>query len=127
MVESLKEAQRNWIGKSEGVQLKLDILKDGKKISDFEIFTTCIETVYGITFAVLAPENDLIEKLAPYITNMDAVREYQRQTALRSEFDRKSQVKDKTGCKLEGIYAVNPVNGKQVEMYIADFRDCFCV
>ena len=121
MVESLKEAQRNWIGKSEGVQLKLDILKDGKKISDFEIFTTCIETVYGITFAVLAPENDLIEKLAPYITNMDAVREYQRQTALRSEFDRKSQVKDKTGCKLEGIYAVNPVNGKQVEMYIADF------
>ena len=122
MSENLKEAQRNWIGKSEGIQLYLDLLNDkNEKIGVLEIFTTCIETVYGITFASLAPENALVEKLKDHILNFDQVEKYQKQTALKSEFDRKSQVKDKTGCKLEGIYAVNPVNGKKVSLYIADF------
>ena len=122
MAENLKEAQRNWIGKSEGVQLNLDLYNNSnEKISNLEIFTTCIETVYGITFACLAPENELVNKLEKHITNFGEVVEYQKQTALKSEFDRKSQVKDKTGCKLEGIYAINPVNGKKVEIYIADF------
>lgn len=122
MAESLKEAQRNWIGKSEGIKLKLDLYNTaGEKIENLEIFTTCIETVYGITFACLAPENRLVEKLEKHILNIDEVLSYKQQTALKSEFDRKSQNKDKTGCKLEGIYAVNPVNGKKVDLYIADF------
>lgn len=122
MADYLKEAQRNWIGKSEGVQVKFQIVNEKKEnVGKVEIFTTCIETIYGVTFVSLAPENDLVEKLAPFIKNMNEVREYQRKTALRSEFDRKSNVKDKTGCLLEGIQAINPVNGNAVKLYLADF------
>lgn len=122
MADYLKEAQRNWIGKSEGVEVKFEIQdENAKPVGKVKIFTTCIETIYGVTFVSLAPENELVEKLAPYIKNMNAVREYQRKTALRSEFDRKSNVKDKTGCLLEGIKAINPVNGNKVSLYLADF------
>lgn len=122
MADYLKEAQRNWIGKSEGVEVKFEIQdENAKNVGEVKIFTTCIETIYGVTFVSLAPENELVEKLAPYIKNMNAVREYQRKTALRSEFDRKSNVKDKTGCLLEGIKAINPVNGNKVGLYLADF------
>lgn len=122
MAEHLKEAQRNWIGKSEGIQLKLDLVDEkDNKITDLEIYTTCIETVYGITFVVLAPENPLVEELKDKIKNYDEVVEYQKQTALRSEFDRISQVKEKTGCKLEGIYAINPITKSKVVVYLADF------
>lgn len=122
MADHLKEAQRNWIGKSEGIQLKLDLVDEaGNKLEQIEIFTTCIETVYGITFVVLAPENSMLEKLKNNITNYDDIIKYQQQTALRSEFDRISQVKDKTGCKVGGIYAINPITGDKVPVYIADF------
>ena len=122
MAEYLKEAQRNWIGKSEGVQLKLDIVdENNNKISNIEIYTTCIETVYGITFIVLAPENNLVERLKDYIKNYNEVVEYQKKTALKSEFDRISQVKDKTGCRLGGIYAINPLTGDKVPVFLADF------
>ncbi len=122
MAENLKEAQRNWIGKSEGVQLKLDIVDaNGNKLDEIEIYTTCIETVYGITFVVLAPEHDLVERQQNNISNMDEVRKYIEKTALKSEFDRISKVKDKSGCKLEGLYAINPVNGAKVPVYLADF------
>lgn len=122
MADYLKEAQRNWIGKSEGVEVKFEIHdENAKPVGEVKIFTTCIETIYGVTFVSLAPENELVEKLAPYIKNMNEVREYQRKTALRSEFDRKSNVKDKTGCLLEGIKAINPVNGNKVSLYLADF------
>ncbi len=122
MAEHLKEAQRYWIGKTEGVELKLDIVDESNnKVDDLFIYTTCIETVYGITFAVLAPEHKLVEKLKDKIKNYDQVLEYKKATSLKSEFDRISQVKDKTGCKLEGLYAINPVNGNKVELYLADF------
>ena len=122
MAEHLKEAQRYWIGKTEGVELKLDIVDESnKKVDDLYIYTTCIETIYGITFAVLAPEHKLVEKLKGFIKNYDQVKDYQKATSLKSEFDRISQVKDKTGCKLEGLYAINPVNGNKVELYLADF------
>lgn len=122
MADHLKEAQRYWIGKTEGVELKLDIVdENGNKVDELLIYTTCIETVYGITFASLAPEHKLVEKLKDKIKNYDQVLEYQKATALKSEFDRISQVKDKTGCKLEGLYAINPVNGNKVELYLADF------
>lgn len=122
MAEHLKEAQRYWIGKTEGVELKLDIVdENNKKVDDLYIYTTCIETIYGITFAVLAPEHKLVEKLKGFIKNYDQVKDYQKATSLKSEFDRISQVKDKTGCKLEGLYAINPVNGNKVELYLADF------
>lgn len=122
MAEHLKEAQRYWIGKTEGVELKLAIVDDeGNYVDDLYIYTTCIETVYGITFASLAPEHKLVEKLKDKIKNYDEVLAYQKATSLKSEFDRISNVKDKTGCKLEGLYAINPVNGNKVALYLADF------
>lgn len=122
MPEYLKEAQRNWIGKSEGVELKLDLVdEDNNKIDELKIFTTCIETVYGITFVALAPENEKINSISKYIKNLDEVKKYQEQTTLKSEFERISNVKDKSGCELKGIYAINPLNNNKVKVYIADF------
>ena len=122
MNENLKELQRNWIGKSKGVEVTFDIVdKDNNKLTNASIFTTCIETIYGITFMVMAPEHKLIDELKDFISNYDDVIEYKKQTMYRSEFDRISDQKEKTGCIVDGIYAINPVNNKKVPIYIADF------
>ena len=122
MNENLKELQRNWIGKSEGMEVSFDIVDaGGNKICSSSIFTTCIETIYGITFFVMAPEHCLIDELKNYIDNYDEVKAYQEQTSFRSEFDRISDQKEKTGCCLRGIYGVNPINGERVQIYISDF------
>ena len=122
MNENLKELQRNWIGKSEGMEISFDIVdKDDKKLANSSIFTTCIETIYGITFFVMAPEHKLIDELKDSITNYEEVKEYQKQTTYRCEFDRISDQKEKTGCVLEGIYAINPINGNKVQIFISDF------
>lgn len=122
MNENLKELQRNWIGKSEGMEISFDIIdKDDKKLATSSIFTTCIETIYGITFFVMAPEHKLIDELKDSITNYEEVKEYQKQTTYRSELDRISDQKEKTGCVLEGIYAINPINGNKVQIFISDF------
>ena len=122
MRKRLKESQRNWIGKSEGVEVGFDLYStDGIKINSVKIFTTCIETIYGVTFIILAPEHELVDQLQDYIKNYDKVTEYRKNTALRTEFARMANQKEKTGCKLEGIYAVNLANGSTVEVYLADF------
>ena len=115
--ESTKEIQRNWIGKSTGVEVKFDI-KDG---GEFKIYTTCIETIYGITFMVLAPENPLVDELKTRIKNWDEVVKYREETAKKSDIDRTELNKDKNGVVLEGIYAINPVNNKEVPVYLGDF------
>ena len=115
--ESTKEMQRNWIGKSEGVEVEFKI-KDGGK---FSIYTTCIETIYGITFMVLAPENKLVDELKDRIKNWDEVEKYREETALKSDFDRTELNKGKSGVKLDGILAINPVNGKEVPIFLGDF------
>ena len=115
--ESTKEMQRNWIGKSEGVEVDFDVVGGGK----FSIYTTCIETIYGITFMVLAPENELVDELKNRITNFDEVEKYREETAKKSDFDRTEMNKDKTGIKLEGVMAINPVNNKEVPIYLGDF------
>ena len=116
-MEHIKTSQINWIGKSEGVQVEFNIVGGGK----FSIFTTCIETIYGITFMVVAPESKLVDELRPRIKNWSEVEAYRKATAKKSEFDRSELNKDKTGCKLEGIMAINPVNGKEVPVYLGDF------
>lgn len=115
--ESTKEIQRNWIGKSEGVEVEFQI-KDGGK---FSIYTTCIETIYGITFMVLAPENPLVDDLKDRIKNWDEVVKYREETAKKSDIDRTELNKEKNGIALEGIYAINPVNGKEVQVFLGDF------
>ena len=122
MNENLKELQRNWIGKSEGMEISFDVVdKNDKKLTTSSIFTTCIETIYGITFFVMAPEHKLIDELKDSINNYEEVKEYQKQTTYRSELDRISDQKEKTGCVLDGIYAINPINGNKVPIYISDF------
>jgi len=115
--ESTKEMQRNWIGKSEGVEVDFEIVGGGK----FSIYTTCIETIYGITFMVLAPENKLVDELKDRITNWDEVEKYREETAKKSDFDRTELNKTKTGVKLEGVTCINPVNGKEVAIFLGDF------
>lgn len=115
--ESTKEMQRNWIGKSEGVEVEFKI-KDGGK---FSIFTTCIETIYGITFMVLAPENKLVDELKNRIKNWDEVVKYREETAKKSDIDRTELNKTKSGVKLDGILAINPINGKEVPVFLGDF------
>ena len=122
MNENLKELQRNWIGKSEGLKVSFEIVDEkNNKLTDAEIFTTCPETIYGITFMVMAPEHELISKLKDNIKNYEEVKKYQEETKYRSELDRISNQKEKTGCILDGLYAINPVNGRKVPIYIADF------
>ena len=115
--ESTKTMQRNWIGKSTGVEVDFDIVGGGK----FSIFTTCIETIYGITFMVMAPESEMVDMLKPRIENWAEVEEYRKETAKLSDFDRTEMNKGKTGVPLKGVYAINPVNGKQVPIFIGDF------
>ena len=113
----VKLGQINWIGKSSGVELDVDIAGGGK----FSIFTTCIETVYGITFFVIAPDGKLIEELMPRVENKEEVQNYINETKLKSNMDRTELNKGKTGCIVKGIKAINPINGKEVPIFLGDF------
>jgi len=115
--ESTKEIQRNWIGKSEGVEVEFKIDGGGS----FKIFTTCIETIYGITFMVLAPENKLVDELKDRIANFDEVIKYREKVARMSDLERTELNKGKSGLRLEGVKAINPVNGKKVDIFLGDF------
>lgn len=115
--ESTKDMQRHWIGKSTGVEVEFQLVGGDK----FSIFTTCIETIYGITFMVMAPDGDLVKQLMPRIENKDEVNAYIQETVKKSDMDRTDLNKTKSGCPLKGIYAINPVNGKEVPVYIGDF------
>lgn len=115
--ESTKDMQRHWIGKSEGVEVEFQIVGGGK----FSIFTTCIETIYGITFMVLAPEGQLVKDLMPRIQNKEEVQAYIDETLKKNDMDRTQLNKTKSGCILKGVYAINPVNGKEVPLFIGDF------
>ena len=115
--DRVKLGQINWIGKSEGVEVDVDIVGGGK----FSIFTTCIETIYGITFFVIAPDGKLIKELMPRVENKEEVEAYIRETAKKSNMDRTELNKTKTGVEVKGIKAINPVNGKEVPVFLGDF------
>ena len=115
---NVKQQQVNWIGKSTGafVDFKIDGLDE-----QLEIYTTRPDTLFGVTFMVMAPEHPLIDKYADRISNMDAIKAYRTECAKKTEFERTQLVKDKTGVKIEGLEAVNPVNGKKIPIFIADY------
>ncbi len=115
--ESTKQMQQNWIGKSTGVEVKFDIVGGG----DFSIFTTCIETIYGITFMVLAPDGDIVKGLLDRVTNREEVEAYIAETLKKNDMDRTELNKTKSGCELKGVTCINPVNGREVRMFIGDF------
>ena len=115
--EKVKLGQINWIGKSTGVEIKVDIVDGG----EFSIFTTCPETIYGITFFVIAPDGKLIKELMPRVKNVDEVNKYIEETKKKSAMDRTELNKGKTGVEVKGIKAINPVNGKEVPIFLGDF------
>jgi len=115
--ESIKDSQRNWIGRSEGAEIDF-ILSTGDTAT---VFTTRADTLYGATYLVLAPEHALVAKLKNTIENWSDVEVYQKATSAKKNIERLAESKDKTGVKLEGITASNPANGEQIPVFIADY------
>ena len=116
--ENIKQQQINWIGKSTGAFVDFAVKGIGEKL---EIYTTRPDTLFGVTFMVIAPEHPLIDKYKDMVGNMDAIEAYRAECAKKTEFERTQLVKDKTGVKIEGLTAVNPVNGKEIPIFIADY------
>ncbi len=115
---NIKQQQVNWIGKSEGAFVNFAL---AGKDESLKIYTTRPDTLFGVTFMVMAPEHPLIDKYASSIANMDEVENYRAECAKKTEFERTQLVKEKTGVKLNGLSAVNPLNGKEIPIYIADY------
>ena len=116
--DSIKQQEIEWIGKSTGAFVNFAIEGVPEKL---EIYTTRCDTLFGVTFMVMAPEHPLLDKYKDRIENWDQVEAYRAACAKKTEFERTQLVKDKTGVKLEGFTAVNPVNGKQIPIFIADY------
>ena len=116
--ENIKQQQVNWIGKSTGAFVEFQLKDLDEKL---EIYTTRCDTLFGVTFMVIAPEHPLIDKFSSKIQNMDAVLAYREEASRKTEFERTQLVKDKTGVRIEGITAVNPVSGKEIPIFISDY------
>ena len=116
---NIKLQQRNWIGKSTGAFVDFDV--KGSDNEKLKIYTTRPDTLFGVTFMVMAPEHPMIDKYADRIANMDAITEYRKECAKKTEFERTQLVKEKTGVKIDGLSGINPVNGKEIPIYISDY------
>ena len=116
-LEKIKTQQKNWIGRSEGAEVNFT-LSTGDVMT---VYTTRCDTLFGATYTVMSPEHELIDKMKDSITNWDEVTAYRNEAAKKSEFERTELAKDKTGVKLEGIYAVNPANGAKLPVFISDY------
>jgi len=116
--EKTKVAQINWIGKSTGAEVDFKLKQVDEKLT---VYTTRPDTLFGVTFMVVAPEHPYIDLYGGLIKNMNEVIDYREQANKKSEFERTQLVKDKTGVKLDGLSAINPVNGKEIPIYISDY------
>ena len=115
---NIKQQQVNWIGKSEGAFVNFSLTGTDDRL---RIYTTRPDTLFGVTFMVMAPEHPTIDRYRDRIKNMDAVEAYRAECAKKTEFERTQLVKDKTGVRLEGLTAKNPLSGKEIPIYIADY------
>lgn len=115
---NIKAQQENWIGRSTGAFVNFTLSGTDETL---RIYTTRPDTLFGVTFMVMAPEHPLIDKYADRISNMDEVENYRTECGKKTEFERTQLVKDKTGVKLNGLTAVNPVNGKEIPIFISDY------
>ncbi len=116
-IDRVKTQQRNWIGRSYGTELNFKTTLG----DEFEIFTTRADTLFGATYTVISPEHPLIDKWAKNIKNYDEVKAYREEAAKKSDFERTEMAKEKTGVKLEGVMAINPVNNKETPIFISDY------
>ena len=115
---NIKLQQQNWIGKSTGAFVDFAIKEQDEKL---RIYTTRPDTLYGVTFMVIAPEHPIIEKYRDSIKNIDALDAYKAECAKKSEFERTQLVKDKTGVKIDGLTGINPITGKEIPIFISDY------
>ena len=116
---NIRRQQVNWIGKSTGAFVNFPV--KGTDDETLRIYTTRPDTLFGVTFMVMAPEHPMIDKYADRIANMDAIEAYRKECAKKTEFERTQLVKDKTGVKIDGLTGINPVNGKEVPIFVADY------
>ena len=117
-LDKIKAQQVNWIGRSEGAEVTFKIANSSETLT---VYTTRPDTLFGATYMVVAPEHHIIEKLANKITNMDEIEEYKKKAALKSDFERSELNKEKTGCEIKGIKAINPLTGKEIPIWISDY------
>ncbi len=115
---NIRAQQENWIGKSTGAFVNFEIKDTDEKLT---IYTTRCDTLFGVTFMVIAPEHPIIDKYSDMIANMNEVSDYREKCAKMTEFERTQLVKDKTGVRLDGLCAINPINGKEIPVYISDY------
>ncbi|MFR6312042.1 leucine--tRNA ligase, partial [Anaerofustis stercorihominis] len=117
-IDRVKTSQINWIGRSYGAEINFDIKDTSEKLT---VYTTRPDTIYGATYMVISPEHPVIETLKDKISNLDKVLEYKEEAAKKSDFERTELNKEKTGVKLEGISAVNPITGKEISIFASDY------
>ena len=117
-IERVKVSQKNWIGKSQGAEVDFAIAGKEDKLT---VYTTRPDTLFGATYMVVSPEHPMLEKYKDEIKNLDAVHEYQEQAARKSDFERSELAKEKTGVQIDGIRAVNPINGKEIPIWVSDY------
>ena len=117
-IERVKVSQKNWIGRSTGAEVDFPIAGKEDKL---RIYTTRPDTLFGVTYMVISPEHPYIEKFASEIKNQDEGKAYQEQAARKSDFERSELAKEKTGVKIDGLTAVNPVNGKEIPIWVSDY------
>ena len=117
-IERVKIQQRNWIGRSTGAEVDFALTVPGEKIT---VYTTRPDTLFGATYMVLSPEHPLIDKLKEQITNFDACMAYREAAAKKSDFERAELAKEKTGVQIEGVRAIDPVNGREIPIWLSDY------
>ena len=117
-LDKIKTQQRNWIGRSEGAEVKFKVADSDEELT---VYTTRPDTLFGATYMVIAPEHHLIQKLADKILNLEEIEEYKKKAALKSDFERSEINKDKTGVEIKGIKAINPLTNKGIPIWISDY------
>lgn len=117
-IEKVKVSQKNWIGRSEGAEVDFALKNKDEKL---RIYTTRPDTLFGVTYMVVSPEHPMIDKYKEEISNFDEIVEYREMAAKKSDFERTELAKDKTGVEIKGITAINPVNGKEIPIWISDY------
>ena len=117
-LDKIKAQQKNWIGRSEGAEVTFKIADSDETLT---VYTTRPDTLFGATYMVVAPEHHMINKLSDKITNMDEIEEYKHQASLKSDFERSELNKEKTGCEIKGIKAINPLTNEEIPIWISDY------
>jgi len=117
-IERVKVSQKNWIGRSTGAEVDFSVKGKEDKL---RIYTTRCDTLFGVTYMVVSPEHPILDKYKDEIDNWDAIAKYREQAARKSDFERSELAKDKTGVQIDGLTAINPVNGKEVPIWVSDY------